>query len=101
MSTISSNRQVVINTLLESSLLDDFCAVYLFGSLLKDNLMPNDIDLLFVYTQYNYTAATKLKETKKMLESILKIDVDVVALSLNEVNETHFLEKIKNYKQIK
>ena len=53
--------------------------------------MPNDIDLLFVYTQYNYTAATKLKETKKMLESILKIDVDVVALSLNEVNETHFL----------
>lgn len=49
MSTISSIRQVVINTLLESSLLDDFCAVYLFGSLLKDNLIPNDIDLLLLF----------------------------------------------------
>lgn len=100
MSAKSEIRQIIIDTLSKSSLSEYFCAVYMFGSLLKEDSKLNDIDLLFVYTRYDYAVATKLKETKKRLESILKIDVDVTALSLNELNETDFLERIHNFRKI-
>lgn len=78
-----------------------FTRVYLFGSILKNNIAPNDIDLLLVYGQYSDEIQSEKDYICSILEKILNLNVDLVVLSEEELLETKILEKICIYKRLK
>ncbi len=73
--------------------------VYLFGSFLTKN-NPNDIDVLVVYDDSECDVTVQLDGIEKLIENISLYPVDMTALSVDEMNETFFLEKI-NFKYIR
>lgn len=78
-----------------------FTQVYLFGSVLKNHITPNDIDLLLVYVEYSNEIQSEKDYICSTLEKILNLNVDLVVLSEEELLETKFLDKIGTYKKLK
>ena len=90
------------NVLIENKqIFQSFTDVYIFGSVIKNNSIPNDIDLLLIYDKYS----TEIQSGKDYIYSFLgkKLDlfVDLTILSYEELLETKFLEKIGNYERLK
>lgn len=74
--------------------------VYLFGSFLTKNY-PNDIDVLIVYNDFNYGVIDQLDKLMGYIESVSNYPADVTALTVSEMKETKFLERLnKNYIRI-
>jgi uncharacterized protein len=78
-----------------------FTDVYIFGSVIKNNSIPNDIDLLLVYDKYSTEIQSEKDYIYFFLEKILDLSVDLTTLSQEELLETKFLEKIGNYERLK
>lgn len=83
------------------SLFDCFEQVYLFGSILKSNKTPNDIDILLIYSEYSNPILNKLKFICSALENVFGLPVDLTVLSAAEERETKFLKRILPYLKIK
>lgn len=81
-------------------LLNDVEYVYIFGSILDSNKMPNDIDIFIVYFEYTDILQKQINEFVSSLETASKLRVDLTVLSFDEEKQVHFLEKIK-YIQLK
>lgn len=78
-----------------------FQRVYLFGSVLKNHIVPNDIDLLLVYVKYSNEIQSEKVYLCSILEKILNLHVDLVVLSEEELLETKILKKICVYERLK
>ena len=78
-----------------------FTDVYIFGSVIKNNSIPNDIDLLLVYDKYSTEIQSEKDYIYFFLEKILDLSVDLTTLSQEELLETKFLEKIGNYERLR
>lgn len=78
-----------------------FTKVYIFGSVVKNNKPPNDIDLLLVYNEFSHEIEIEKNKIYSILEKMLKLDVDLTILSHEELLQTKFLKKINNYERLK
>lgn len=71
-------------------------SIYLMGSF-QDKEMPNDIDLIIVYENYNFEA---LREIKKYISTALKVQYSLpthfTTLSMNEYLEMKELHAEKH-----
>lgn len=74
--------------------------VYLFGSILDENKLSNDIDILLVYGKYSFQIKSDLTIIRSLLENKFEIPVDLTVLSIDEEKEVEFLHKI-NYSCLK
>ena len=74
--------------------------VYLFGSILSNDY-SNDVDLLLVYTHYKFDLLCDIEFIVETVESVISLPVDLTVLSVEELYDTGFLNKIKEYRQIK
>ena len=72
-----------------------FKHVYLFGSALNPNIPHNDIDILVIYTEYSKKLSSELELICIKLEKACGLPVDLTVLSVEEVTDTAFLERIK------
>ena len=84
--------------------LKDFNAfdnVYLFGSVLSEDLYPKDIDLLLVYSQHSNQLLNNIHLIRSNLQNEFKETIDLTVLSFDELEETDFLRRIKQYYQLK
>ena len=83
-------------------LFDSFDNVYLFGSVLNEDRMSNDVDVLLVYSERIDEIAEKINRTLVSLENLLCITVDLTVLSVEEEQDTQFLSRISpRYLRIK
>ena len=82
-------------------LFDSFEHVYLFGSIIKDKDFPNDIDLLLVYSKYSERLLFEKNQICSLIEYALDISVDITMLSVYELHDTIFLDRIVKYYQLK
>lgn len=77
-----------------------FNSVYLFGSALYVNKIPNDIDILLIYQRYSNKINEELEIISSVLENACELPVDLTVLSIREERDTEFLKRI-NYKCFK
>lgn len=75
-------------------LFGSFDNVYLFGSILNMNSIPNDIDILLIYTEYSSEIINDINCIRTMLARISGLPVDLTVLSVEEEKDTEFLQKI-------
>lgn len=68
--------------------------VYLFGSILDDNKISNDIDLLLIYSSYSNRILDDLNQISSVLETTYGLPVDFTVLSIEEEKDTEFLKRI-------
>ena len=78
-----------------------FHGVYLFGSALDDKKTPADIDLLLVYSDVSGVTSNRLEGIREVIESVCDLPIDFTVLSINELNQTGFLNQILNYVRLK
>lgn len=97
----SKNNNVLEYLSLSLSMFDRFDHVYLFGSILRVDVLPNDIDLLLVYSAFSPTLHDAIDLIKDRLEEELHSPIDLTVLSREELIETDILSRIGKYKQIK
>ena len=98
----SHRDNVIIELLLSNmNLFHAFDQIYLFGSALTTGNKPNDIDLLLVYKEYNEDLVKDMLFACSYFEEKNQITIDLTALSVNEMLETAFIEKISKYKRLK
>ncbi len=77
-------------------LFKSFDNVYLFGSMLNNNTIPNDIDILLIYSEYSYKIQQDLIAISSVLEKEFELPVDLTVLSINEERETKFLDRLNS-----
>lgn len=77
-----------------------FESVYLFGSVLNGNIIPNDLDILLVYEGDAMRVLDGVSKIRMILETEIGLYVDLTVLSREEVIETDFLKRI-NYLKVK
>lgn len=77
-----------------------FIDVYLFGSVLSENCIPNDLDILLVYEGDVTRVLERVSDIRIIFEKEIGLIVDMTVLSREEVIETDFLERI-NYLKVK
>ena len=78
-------------------LFDSFENVYLFGSILKPEMVHNDVDILAIYLNYSNRINNDILMILDELEKASGLPVDLTVLSVEEEKDTTFLEKIKPY----
>ncbi|AOO64227.1 nucleotidyltransferase domain-containing protein [Sulfurospirillum halorespirans] len=79
-----------------------FTEVYIFGSVVKNNKFPNDIDLLLVYRIYSEEIEGKKNMIEQFLKNLFELEIDITILSEKELEQTKFLEKLDSvYERIK
>lgn len=70
--------------------------VYLFGSVLNVDKMPNDIDILIIYLEYTNAMYQRVKEFAAKVENTSGLKVDLTMLSIEEEKEVRFLGRINS-----
>ncbi|MBC6299441.1 hypothetical protein HCJ17_05335 [Listeria booriae] len=76
------------------TLFDSFKHVYLFGSILKINTAPDDIDILLIYSGDSSEIIYELNFIRPILETISRMSIDLTVLSVQEEKDTKFLKRI-------
>lgn len=77
-------------------LFDSFEHIFIFGSILKENTKPNDIDVLLLYSIYSCELLTEFKTIKKEFNYFQEKPFNFTALSIKEEAETGFLNKLNS-----
>ena len=88
------NNSVVMAIRENATLFDLFDEVYLFGSVLDGIKIPNDVDVLLIYSAYSDAIIEEAKRILYYLECLIGIPVDLTVLSVEEEKETRFLNRI-------
>lgn len=78
------------------SLFKSFSNVYLFGSILNNSAIPNDIDILLIYSEYCYKTEHDAIIISSVLEKEFGLSVDLTILSINEEKETRFINRLNS-----
>jgi len=91
------NNDIIERVRKHITLFDSFKHVFLFGSALELNTINNDIDILIIYTEYSNKFGNDLILFTNKLEKELGMFVDITSLSVEEEEETKFLDRIKSH----
>ena len=93
----------MINLLIKNiHIFDFFSEVYVFGSILKNVDLPNDIDLLLVYDKYSEHIYSEEDNVFLAVKKLIGLRADLTILSRKELLQTKFLKNLKfSYKKIK
>ncbi len=84
------------------NLFELFDSVYLFGSILKGAMEPEDIDLLLVYNEFSDILLRDIDKIRKTFEKLYNITFDLTVLSIKEEKEVNFIDKLcGNYLELK
>ncbi|TGM74292.1 nucleotidyltransferase domain-containing protein [Leptospira mtsangambouensis] len=75
-------------------LFKSFEHIFIFGSILKENKKPNDIDVLLLYSEYSNQLLTEFRYIKKEFSYFQEKPFSFIALSIKEEAETGFLKKL-------
>lgn len=73
-----------------------FDNIYLFGSILDDSAIPNDIDILLLYSKYSEKINLDSAILSSILENKFGLPIDLTILSINEEKETMFLSRLNS-----
>lgn len=76
------------------TLFEQFDRVYLFGSVLDDQKVPNDVDVLLIYSHCTDKITEEISRVLISLENLLRTSVDLTVLSAEEEKDTQFLNRI-------
>ena len=76
-------------------------SLYIFGSILVDDVISNDVDVLVVCKDYSQKTSMQLHGLSLLIQDITGLSVDYTKLSERELEETDFLRRIKNYIKVK
>lgn len=99
---MKSNNKRIIETIIHNiRLFDSFDKVYLFGSILKNKTVFNDIDILLVFSKHTEKMLDDLKIIDSCLQRLCGLPIDLTVLSVDEEKDTDFLTKISSYLKIK
>lgn len=103
MLTDCNNKNYALNLIKQNmNLFNLFNNVYLFGSLLNPNKIPNDIDILLIYSVYSEQLLENVNQICNTLNKVSKFPLDLTVLSIAEEKELEFLKKQNlNYLKIK
>lgn len=82
-------------------LFNSFKNVYLFGSTLNINKVPNDIDILLIYENFSSDLIDEINIIRLTLENLSGFFIDLTVLSVEEEKEIKFLKRINKYIKIK
>lgn len=81
------------------TLFGPFERVYLFGSAMRSDCIPHDIDILIIYASYSQEIENASLE---VLQKETGLPIDLTMLSVEEEKDTEFLKKIApHYLKIK
>ena len=64
--------------------------------MLDDSAIPNDIDILLIYSEYSYKIQQDFIAISSVLEKEFGLPVDLTVLSTNEERETKFLDRLNS-----
>ena len=78
-------------------LFNSFKNVYLFGSILNINKVPNDIDILLIYEKFSSDLIDEINIIRSTLENLSGFFIDLTVLSVEEEKEVKFLKWINKY----
>lgn len=96
----NGNNQIVKTVQQHQCLFSSFDRVYLFGSSLEKDRVPNDVDILLVYSTDSKNTMNNIDDISRVLEKELYLPIHLTILSSNELVETGFLRKIAKYQRI-
>ncbi len=91
---LRTNKAIVDIIVKHKAIFKCFDSVYLFGSVLDISRVPNDIDLLLIYSMYSKKVEKELKTISFILEQVCGLPVDLTVLSVREEFDTQFLKKV-------
>ncbi len=94
----------IIEKLIENIFLySRFNNVYLFGSILSNvKINISDIDMLLIYDLFTNDIVHSVDNIKAKLKDITGYEIHLTVLSISELNELRFLEKLNSkYLKIK
>jgi len=73
-----------------------FKNIYLFGSILNIEKVPNDIDILLIYSEYSNTIINDLNTIFSIFGNLSELPVDLTVLSDEEEKDTKFLKRLNS-----
>lgn len=77
-------------------LFESFKEVYLFGSILNESSLPNDIDVLLVYTDFSSEISINLDKVVILFDQLYDISFDLTVLSECEEDESNFVNRLNS-----
>ena len=81
-------------------LFNSFDNIYLFGSILNKEKIPNDIDILLIYSDYSNVMINDLTIICSVFANLGELPIDLTVLSVEEEKNTKFLKRL-NQKYLK
>ena len=92
----------IVRLLEKTDLLNLFDSAYVFGSIVKCEGIPHDIDILLIYSIFSCDIHNQIDEIAKYIEERMLYPVDITALSIEEEKEVRFIDNLDNqYVRIK
>lgn len=97
------NNHIIEKLIANIFLYSRFNNVYLFGSILSNvKINISDIDMLLIYDLFTNDIVHSVDNIKAKLKDITGHEIHLTVLSISELNELRFLEKLNNkYLKIK
>jgi predicted nucleotidyltransferase len=101
---IASNKKdsIIQKIIYNIELFESFENVYLFGSIINEERMPNDIDLLLIYKEFSSKLLSDLDNISTIFNQLYGFSFDLTILSENEEKESSFIMRLNsNYLRLK
>ena len=92
---LKTNKDIIQSVKQNMVLFRCFKNVFLFGSILDDESIPNDIDILLIYNMYIDEIKDEIINISSVLGRVCGLSVDLTVLSVDEEKDIGFLERIK------
>lgn len=102
-STVSETKDSVIQKIIyHIELFESFENVYLFGSIINEKRIPNDIDLLLIYKDFSSRLLIDLDKISTIFNQLYGFSFDLTVLSEYEEEELGFIIRLNlNYLRLK
>ena len=78
------------------NLFSSFSSIYLFGSILDVDSIPNDIDILLIYTEYSDRIISEVSIIRLLFTNQIELPMDFTVLSAAEEEDTIFLKRLNS-----
>lgn len=93
---LNKNKRIIQKIINHIELFNSFINVYLFGSIIKGEKNPNDIDLLLIYKDFSYDILIDINNINYIFNKFYGISFDLTILSENEEKETEFIIRLNS-----
>ncbi|MDR7247354.1 putative nucleotidyltransferase [Bacillus pumilus] len=99
---LNKKDSVIQKIIYHIKLFESFENVYLFGSIINEKRIPNDIDLLLIYKDFSSRLLIDLDKISTIFDQLYGFSFDLTVLSEYEEDESSFLIRLNsNYLRLK